>query len=124
MFNCPEKLRLHEFERKVYGCNGDAGNGCFLVKGPVHRDLLVIASNGGGWEHTSVHIVDRPDRTPTWDEMCCVKDIFWGKDDVVLQIHPSEADYVDDHKGTLHLWRDTRRKFKSPLAEMVGIGRK
>jgi len=120
MFKCPEKYRQGEFERRVYGGDGDSGNGCFIAPGPVHRDLFMIASNGGGFEHVSVHIIGRDNRTPTWDEMCFVKDLFWGPEDVVLQIHPRKSEHVNHHPGTLHLWRSTEHEFITPPASFVG----
>lgn len=72
-----DKYRDTEFERKYYGCNGDAGNGVFRV--PVDGKMFnVVASNGGGWEHVSVSPASR-NRTiaPTWEEMCEIKRMFF-----------------------------------------------
>src|SRR2546426_11700622 len=44
--------------------------------------LRVIASDGQGWEHVAVSL---PHRTPHWHEMCFVKDVFWGGEEVVIQ---------------------------------------
>ena len=43
------------------------------------RHCTVIASWGGGWEHVSVC---PENRTPNWDEMCKIKDMFWNDDEV------------------------------------------
>lgn len=43
--------------------------------------VAIIASWGGGWEHVSVSLSNR---CPTWEEMCMVKDIFWGEDECVI----------------------------------------
>jgi hypothetical protein len=73
--------------------------------------LNVIASIDQGhyasWEHVSVHGVDADGKqyTPSWDEMCFVKDIFFEEQDVVIQIHPKKRDYVNLHQHCLHLWR-------------------
>lgn len=64
--------------------------------------LRVVASCGLGWDHVSV---SRPDRTPTWDEMCFVKSQFFYGDEAVMQLHPPEASYVNNHRYCLHLWR-------------------
>ena len=120
MFKCPEKYRQAEMEVSVYGCNGDSGNGCFMATGPVHRELFMIASNGGEWEHLSVHIVKRPSMAPTWGEMCFVKDLFWGPEDEVIQFHPRKSEYVNMHQGTLHLWRSTVHEFVTPPSSFVG----
>lgn len=47
--------------------------------------VAIIASWGGGWEHVSVSLSNR---CPTWEEMCMVKDIFWGEDECVIQFRP------------------------------------
>lgn len=72
--------------------------------------LQVIASDGMGWDHVSVVPIDsktqRPlYRTPTWEEMCFVKALFFADDEVVIQYHPRKADYRNAHEYCLHLWR-------------------
>jgi hypothetical protein len=53
------------------------------------------------WEHVSVSA----STTPTWAEMCWVKGLFWDPDELAIQLHPPEADYVNVHARCLHLWR-------------------
>lgn len=53
-----------------------------------HHAVAIIASWGGGWEHVSVSLSNR---CPTWEEMCMVKDIFWGEDECVIQFHPPKS---------------------------------
>lgn len=55
----------------------------------------------GLWEHVSVSA----HRTPTWAEMCGVKDLFWSKDETVIQFHPKASEYVNEHTNCLHLWK-------------------
>ena len=43
--------------------------------------FMVISSDEAGWEHVSVSLSGR---TPTWDEMCAIKAIFWDADDCVI----------------------------------------
>jgi hypothetical protein len=64
--------------------------------------LRVIASAGGGWDHVSVSLSTR---TPTWEEMCWVKNKFFWPNEVVMQLHPAESNYVNNHRFCLHLWR-------------------
>jgi hypothetical protein len=87
--------------------------------------LSVIASDGLGWEHVSVHahrvILKRLQmRTPTWSEMCLVKDIFWDAEDTVVQFHPPRSAYVNQHPHCLHLWRPTAGDLPAPPSFMVG----
>jgi hypothetical protein len=84
--------------------------------------FFVIASDGGGWEHISVHVSERgkqAKRCPTWAEMCYIKDLFFAKDCTVLQYHPAEEDYVNMHPFCLHLWRPVGVEFPKPLKILV-----
>ena len=91
-------------------------NGCFVIESiKKGRTLYVIASNGMGWEHVSVHVLDgKEQRTPTWREMCFIKDLFWDGEDVVIQYHPMKSEYVNNHPFTLHLWRPTELMIPRP----------
>lgn len=86
----------------------DGNNGAWDIPGPIvdrrapRSRLAVIASDGAGWEHVSVSLRDR---TPTWDEMCYVKDLFWSPDECVIQYHPPHEVYRNLHQYCLHLWR-------------------
>jgi hypothetical protein len=95
----------------------DGSNGAFRFPINGKLCLYVVASDGEmpqamGWEHISVHAEyktksgKRKKRTPTWEEMCHIKDMFWGKDECVIQFHPPESEYVNCHPHTLHLWRN------------------
>ena len=83
--------------------------------------LSVMAHDGiggdvDGWEHVSV---SRPDRVPTWEEMCLVKDVFWGEEEVVIQIHPKKSEYVNRHPYVLHLWRRVGENIETPPKNLV-----
>lgn len=99
-------------------------NGAFKIRGPYDDTFFLIVSDGGGWEHVSVQVVSErgvPQACPIWEEMCWVKDLVWEKDEWVIQFHPAEKDYVNNHPYVLHLWRPTDGKFPTPPAEFVGI---
>lgn len=59
-------------------------------------------SDGSGWDHVSVSLATR---TPTWEEMCWVKRLWFLPEEVVMQLHPAESEYVNYHPFCLHLWR-------------------
>jgi hypothetical protein len=94
-------------------------NGAFKIPcGDVVLTVLVSDGSGceeadcpeeikpaGKWEHVSVSL---PNRTPTWTEMCFIKDVFWGEEEVVFQLHPAKSRYVNIHPFVLHLWRHKR----------------
>lgn len=109
-----------------YGSTDDYGfNGAFefMVTGfgnPTH--IRCIASDGLGWQHVSVSIIDKPSTPPSWAVMCHVKDLFWEEDEAVIQIHPKKSEYVNHHKGCLHLWRCLDRE--QPLPESILVGPK
>lgn len=95
----------------------DGGNG--WIHHPLFkRPMLVVFSNGGGWDHVSVSFRNK---TPTWDEMCIVKDIFFNEDEVVIQYHPAKEDYINNHPHTLHLWKPQKEKIPTPPTIMAGI---
>jgi hypothetical protein len=100
-------------------------NGCtgaFEVKHPQTQGLLRIISNTGtdedaqGWEHVSVSLLHR---CPRWEEMHWVKRQFWLPEEVVIQLHPAEEDYISVHQYTLHLWRHATQPFPLPPWFMV-----
>ena len=108
MFSVPNCYRIRDGLLPSDDSYGN--NGAFLLPpvGPSDRRLYIIASDGAGWEHVSVHANDgKRNRTPTWEEMCRAKDAFWGPEDVVVQYHPRRSQYVNEHAHTLHLWRPT-----------------
>ena len=79
--------------------------------------LRMIVSSDMGWEHVSV---STETRTPTWKEMCAVKDLFWGPDEVVIQFHPPQSAYVNYHPHCLHMWKPVGVTLPLPPEWMVG----
>ena len=81
------------------------------------------AEQARGWQHVSVSVPRKGERhdphLPTWAEMCLVKTMFWGLEDVVVQYHPRESEYVDNWP-CLHLWRNTVEAFPTPDPVLVG----
>lgn len=116
-FKLPEKYRQ---KHPLLGL-GDQYGGFFII--PVEDgEAYVIASNGMGWEHVSVHIIsERIIVTPMWEEMCNIKAIFWDKEDCVLQFHPPESEYVNNHPNVLHLWRPIDITVAMPPSILVGL---
>lgn len=111
MFHVPEELRIRD--HPTLGSDTSYGNnGAFriLYHGKV---LQCIASDGEGWEHVSVTIAGSR-RTPSWNEMSYIKNLFWDKEDCVIQYHPPESEYVNNHPGCLHLWRPINVKIPNP----------
>lgn len=115
MFHVPERCRVRS--GTLGGDARDGNNGAFVVTLKHAQKVVVIASDQLGWEHVSV---SRKDRCPTWEEMCQVKALFWDAEDVVIQYHPRESDYVNNHPHCLHLWRPVGVELPVPPSYMVG----
>jgi len=114
-FHVPEKYRINHGPLKSDTTFGN--NGAFFI--PFNRLVFkakAIASDGMGWEHVSVSF---PDRTPLWEEMCRIKDMFWDEEDCVIQYHPPKSQYRNLHPFCLHLWRPIVHEIPMPLPEMV-----
>jgi hypothetical protein len=118
-FHAPNDYRV---KRGVMGSDDSYGNdGAFQIPS-CHRDevLTVISSDGLGWEHVSVSLGPQSKKCPSWDEMCQVKNLFWDEDVAVIQFHPPRTQYVNKHKGCLHMWRRAGRIVELPPMFMVG----
>lgn len=122
MFHVPDENRV---TTGVYGsAHGSGNNGAFVLPSPIGhvRQLAIIASDGMGWEHVSVHArVGREMFTPYWDEMCFIKKAFWDAEDVVIQYHPKESEYVNNAPAVLHLWRKIGFEMPTPPSILVGF---
>ena len=100
----------------------DGANGALVIPScESHRKLLILVSNGMGWEHLSVHAVgkNKESRLPNYQEMCYLKNLFWEDEDVVVQFHPKKSEYVNQHPHTLHLWRSIDKEFPTPQMSQV-----
>ena len=75
---------------------------------------VMFGENEDGWEHVSVSPKHKY-KTPTWDDMCALKDIFFDDEEEVYQIHPKKSEYVNLSENCLHLWKPIGRE----LGELV-----
>ena len=120
MFKVPEMYRL---KKGAFASDASYGNqGVFIIPEGRFKQIRVIASDGEGWEHCSVGIMENgKSYMPTWDEMNKVKDLFWGPEDCVVQFHPPKSEYVNSHPYILHLWRECGKNIKTPNTDLIGI---
>lgn len=114
MFRVPEKFRVTD--GRLATPPGAGPYGAFVIPQHKAEKLTVIASSDGGWEHVSV---STRTRTPTWEEMCRVKSLFWEDSDCVVQYHPPKSDHINIHPYCLHLWRPTNVELPRPPIIMV-----
>jgi hypothetical protein len=115
----PPRLELWRIRtRDQYGTKTGDMHGAFEGPGPFGTTLKILSSGpASDWEHVSVSTTTR---TPSWQEMCWVKDLFWGKEEVVMQLHPAKSEYVNHHPYCLHLWKPIDSVIPLPPSHMVG----
>ncbi len=103
----------------VQNLGADGGYGImYLDRKKPSKCAFVVFSTGGGWDHVSV---SWPNRCPTWEEMCEVKKTFFHPEEVCVEYHPPESEYVNNHPFCLHLWRYQQPGMPMPPAWMVGV---
>ena len=89
-----------------------------------YQKPLIITYSGGKDSDVLAHLSVSPLKknvTPTWDEMCWIKNMFFYDDEVVVQYHPAKSEYVNNMPNCLHLWRCTDREMPTPSSIMVGV---
>jgi hypothetical protein len=129
-FHVPELAR--DTTHPVLGStSADGNNGAFDLESPEPGWRLALLCSDGSeapdvvdwqWEHVSVHAYrNSQSRTPTWKEMTYVKRLCWDGEDVVMQLHPRESEYVNCHPNVLHLWRPKLAVIPTPPAVLVGV---
>jgi hypothetical protein len=115
MFHVPNQYRIVDGFGAMNSNPSFGNNGAFLIdKDGI--ELFIVASDGLGWDHVSVHTAER---CPTWEEMCFLKDLFWDDTDCVVQYHPIKDQYVNNHPNCLHMWKCQGSMFPSPPKELV-----
>lgn len=127
-FKTPEKYRVNQKFHQLLDAVNDKNNGIFIFPVDKKIRLYIIASSATDevpWEHVSVSVKNHKGyelhRCPTWEEMCRVKSLFWDTDDVVVQFHPAEKDYVSDHHYCLHLWKQPGVNLPTPPPIAIGL---
>jgi len=99
--------------------SSDGMVGAFFIS--ANNKLLKVISSGVdkeyGWEHVSV---STEYRTPSWKEMCLIKNLFWHEDETVIQYHPPKSEYVNYHPHCLHLWKPIGITLPMPPSMLVG----
>lgn len=126
MRNKDDILKTPGMKVKRVGLDGFGGsvfpivykNGKTKIDTASDKVLNFIFSVGCGFEHLSVSTTVG---TPTWDQMCKMKDIFWKEDEICMQLHPKKDDYVDQMRYCLHIWRPIDGEIPTPPSIMVGF---
>ncbi len=83
-------------------------------------DASVIWSTGAGWDHVSITPYKKS-YTPSWNDMCKLKSMFFYPEETVLQYHPAQSQYVNQLGNCLHLWRPQHYEIPLPSPVLVGL---
>lgn len=117
----PERLETG----RIVGYLSWGAHGVFDIQGPMWRAVAHRCEQRRRrqnvqrlGEYVSVSTRRRP---PNWTEMCLVKALFWDPEECVVQFHPPESQYVNNHPYCLHLWRNKNVAFPMPPPILVGI---
>ena len=149
MFKVPERYRKtgDKTVNPMLSTAEDGNNGVFIIpwKHPISKKitwLQTIVSQDEQWQHVAVVVLKgnpykigkinnnnkkksswgkQSTIPPTWNMMSFIKDIFWDDTQYVVQYHPSKINYVNNHKGCLHLFRPVGKILPIPPIEMIGI---
>lgn len=93
-------------------------NGKAKIIQDYDKVLNFIFSWACGFEHLSVSTTVK---TPTWEQMCKMKEFFWKDDEVCMQLHPAKKNYINNMQYCLHIWRPIKQEIPTPPNLMVGI---
>ena len=88
-----------------------------LASSKKNAPAVVVFSWEGGWDHVSVSFRNR---TPTWEEMAEIKKLFFTPEEVCVEYHPPESEYVTNMPYCLHIWRPQGEELPTPPSWMVG----
>jgi hypothetical protein len=136
----PEELERGRVRSGVWATTSEWGlHGVFLVRAPSGAELIIAGHTGDGdmvavdhpsgerkvisaptgWEHVTVELHHR---TPTWDEMCFAKNLFWKEEECVVEYHPPLSQYVKYNPHCLHLWKPKHAAIPTPSVSIVARG--
>lgn len=113
----PTHSKIWRTQVEPFRTAGDGHNGAYEFP---HRGCImrVVSSDGEGWDHVSVSLAAR---TPTWEEMDTIKDLFFDEEEAVMQLHPPRSQWINNHPYCLHLWRPQAADIPMPPGWMVGL---
>lgn len=75
----------------------------------TNETIRVIASNSLGWDHINAIVqlnsIFPEYRMPNAEEMKKIKNMFFSRNEPVMEVHPKKEDYVNINPNVLHLWK-------------------
>jgi hypothetical protein len=135
----PEQLEKGRIRSGPWATTPEWGlKGMFIVRAPGGAELRIASHTGEGkmvamdstgnrhvidaptgWEHVSL---ETDHRTPTWEEMCFAKSLFWDPEEYAVEYHPPASQYVRANPLRLHLWRPKHVMIPRPSVSVVALG--
>jgi len=91
---CPAPWEVLEKRRDGFACI-ERGLGLTVIVSVAQE------ADNRAWLHVSC---SRPDRLPSYDDLCLVKAEFVGADRKAIQVFPAQAEHVNIHLYCLHLF--------------------
>lgn len=114
-----------KFRVQIPGYESERGDpfGMFAMTHVITQLRIIVceAFEDCPWDHVSVSgCCKGKSVTPTWEQMCYVKDLFFDETECVMQLHPPKSEYVNYHNHCLHLWRPMDGQIPQPPSILVG----
>ncbi len=120
----PKHLELCRITQgPMASAEGYGMNGAFILPSPNGGRLVLVISDGSGWDHVSVDHrdggADGNSRCPTWEEMCYVRQLCFLDDEWAIQYMPPASDNINVHPYTLHMWRPQGVEIPKPPKSFI-----
>lgn len=112
-----DEFRKRNAEKRFFGEAGNEYNGVFEIRVGA-KWFYCIATNSNGLDHVSVSPVSG-NGTPTWSDMCKIKELFFEDEEEAVQFHPRKSECVNQHPHCLHLWRPNNQELVRPSTDKV-----
>lgn len=119
-FHVPERFRATAGPSATDAYHGNNGTFHIPLRDPATNKVhmtRVTASDHEGWEHVTVSFQTK---TPGWEVMVTIKELFWGPEDCVMQFHPPQKEFAKWHPFYLHLWRPIGQEMPRPPHKLIG----
>lgn len=102
------------------------GNGVIQIRAYYHDPVTQKRywckfTRAEGWEHVTVSPQPQRGKTPEWDVMCKIKDIFWDEEECCIEFHPRKSQYINNNETCLHIWKPIGIDLPEPNTLLLGF---
>lgn len=103
---------INEFSGEVYSYRFD-----WQTVAQVH---VHVPKNG--WEHISISLY-ATQRTPSYEEMVTLKNLFWKPSETCIEVHPKKSEYINVHPYCLHIWKKADENYEEAniVKELISV---